>query len=176
MFRAGAAPIPSLEIVDALLGAGPDRLVAWAAILDPGVHLRVGNRPPALGVDAAIRELGLLLADAAAARGCHREVWRLRGAVLVETELGVPGDAAGRDRIPVAVVLRVGGDGKAIDVRIYLDPSPLARARARARQGGGCHWGGATSTQAPPGPRSPDPPGPAVSRTAPAARRLGSRR
>ncbi len=172
--------MPPLEIVDALLGAGPDRLAAWAAILDPGVHLRVGNRPPALGVDAAIRELGLLLADVAAARGCHREVWRLRGAVLVETELGVLDDAVGRYRIPVAAVLRIGGDGRAIDVRIYLDPSPLARTRAR--RGGGRHRGGATSTQAlpgPPGPRgpeSPDPPGPAVSRTAPSARRSGSRR
>ncbi len=166
--------MPPLEIVDALLGAGPDRLEAWSAILDPGVHLRVGNRPPALGIDAAIRELALLLANVAAARGCHREVWRLRGAVLVETELGVPGDAAGRDRIPVAVVLRVGGDGKAVDVRLYLDPSPLARTRARRTRGR--RRGGATTTQAPPGPRSPDPPGPAVSRTAPAARRSGSRR
>ncbi len=166
--------MPSLEIVDALLGAGPDRLEAWAAILDPGVHLRVGNRPPALGVDAAIRELGLLLANVATARGCHREVWRLRGAVLVETELGVPGDAAGRDRIPVAVVLRVGGDGKAVDVRLYLDPSPLARTRVR--RGGGRRRGGATSMQAPPGPEGPDPPGPAVSRTAPSAKRSGSRR
>src|SRR3712207_2559606 len=89
------------------------------------------NRPPALGIDTAIRELGLLLASVASARGCHREAWRLRGTVLVETEVGVPDDAARRDRIPVAVILRVDGGGKAVDVRLYLGPAPLARTRTR---------------------------------------------
>jgi hypothetical protein len=81
--------------------------------LDASVHLRIGNRPTAIGRAAALGELGAFLAGVAAiGRGC-REVWALEEATLVETDV-VPGRSAqaraARRRRPA---LRGGGpDGR----------------------------------------------------------------
>src|SRR3712207_1433259 len=66
------------------------RPLPWSCLLDARVHLRLGNRPTAIGRAAALGELGAFLAGLAAiGRGC-REVWALE-------------EASWRERVKISV-------------------------------------------------------------------------
>ncbi len=120
----------SLRIVETLFEAGPADLCAWSCLLDASVHLRIGNRPTAIGRVAALGELGAFLAGVASIGHAYREVWALEEATLVETDVvprtkragpcGAPAPA-----LPCAMVFRTGAGALALDLRFYLDPAPV---------------------------------------------------
>ena len=128
--RNGHAAVNSLRIVEVLFAAGPADLDAWSCLLDASAHLRIGNRPPAIGRAAVLGELGAFLAGVAAIGRGYREVWALEEATLVETDVvprtkrsepcGLPAPA-----LPCVMVFRTGSGALALDVRFYLDPAPV---------------------------------------------------
>ncbi len=97
----------------------------WLPLFAPDIHLRVGARPPALGRDAAGAELGLLLRHVHSVDGIYAGTWSRAtgGAMVAEVEFGY-GLKAVRQRIPCAIVARA-ARCLLIDLRFYLDPSPL---------------------------------------------------
>jgi len=140
MDRSGRAAVNSLHIVETLFAAGPADLRVWSCLLDASAHLRIGNRPPAVGRNAVLGELGAFLAGVATIGSGYREVWALEEAILVETDVvprtkrsepcGLPAPA-----LPCVMVFRTGGGALALDVRFYLDPAPVF-GRGAGRVGG----------------------------------------
>ncbi len=120
----------SLRIVETLFAAGPADLCVWSGLLDASAHLRIGNRPTAIGRTAVLGELGAFLAGVSAIGHGYREVWALEEATLVETDVlprpkrggpcGVPAPA-----LPCMMVFRTGSGALALDLRFYLDPAPV---------------------------------------------------
>jgi len=108
----------------------PLDLRAWSAILAEEAHLRVGNRPPAVGKIKALVELAALLAQVESIGDEFCEVWATGEAIVVEANLRAVA-AAGQEanNVPCAVVARAVG-GLLRDVRFYLDPAPLPAAPA----------------------------------------------
>ncbi len=113
----------TLEIVAALFSSDAGSVEAWRALLDERVHLRIGSRPPVMGLASALAELAAFLAGVGSFGGRYREVWDLRDAVLVETEIICRAGAA--IVVPCALVFRTGGGPKILDARFYLDPGPV---------------------------------------------------
>ncbi len=122
--------------MEALFEAGPADLRAWSRLLDESVHLRIGNRPPAIGRVAVLGELGAFLAGVSAIGQGYLDVCALEEATLVETDVvprrtmsagqrGLPTPA-----LPCAMVFRTGTGALALDLRFYLDPSPVFGPRA----------------------------------------------
>lgn len=130
--RSGRAAVNSLRIVQTLFSGCPADLCAWSGLLDASAHLRIGNRPPAIGRAAVLGELGDFLAGVAAIGREYRETWALKEAILVETDVvpkagrggfggGLPAPAA----LPCVMVFRTGAGALALDLRFYLDPAPI---------------------------------------------------
>ncbi|MFC5422860.1 hypothetical protein ACFPOB_25205 [Bosea eneae] len=121
-------------LIETLFAAGPMSGETWRGLFDPGVHLRIGNRRPALCLEPALKELKRLLARVDSFGG-YRDVWEVRDATWIETEMH-------RDRgasalvIPCAIVFRTGGRPLALDVRFYCDVSPLFPRSAPPRRSG----------------------------------------
>lgn len=106
------------------------KLSAWRPILGVGVHVRIGSRPPALGHVTALNELGVLLDSVQSIGGRCREVWDPEEATLVETEIVCgTAKALARSTNPCALIFRTGGRPPTLDVRFYLDRSPMFRTR-----------------------------------------------
>jgi len=105
--------VNSLQIVETLFAAGPADLRVWSRLVDAGAHLRIGNRPTAIGRAAVLGELGAFLAGVASIGHAYREVWALEEATLVETDVvpraeraepfGAPAPV-----LPCAMVFRAG--------------------------------------------------------------------
>jgi hypothetical protein len=113
------------SIIDALLEDCHGDLEPWRGIMDDNVHLRIASRPPALGVDAALTELRSFFSMVASIGRPYRDVWRHRQATLVETELiwaHLPSPVNG---VPCVLIVRTGGRRAILDLRMYLDLSPL---------------------------------------------------
>jgi hypothetical protein len=132
--RSGRAVVNSLRIVETLFAACPTDVGAWSGLLDASAHLRIGNRPPAVGRDAVLGELGAFLAGVAAIGHGYREVWALEEATLVETDV-VPRTRDGPNGAPAAplpcvMVFRTGAGALALDLRFYLDPTSVFGPRA----------------------------------------------
>jgi hypothetical protein len=94
--------------------------------MDENVHLRIGCRPPALGVDAAMGELCTFFSQVSSIGRPYRDVWRLRHATLVETELCWAHLPAASEGVPCVLIVRTGGRRAVLDLRLYLDLSKLA--------------------------------------------------
>jgi hypothetical protein len=124
---AGAPYTMIATIIDALLEDCPGDLESWRGIMDDNVHLRIGSRPPALGLDAAMIELGAFFSRISIIGRPYRDVWRLRQATLVETELSWAHLPAPSDGVPCVLIVRTGGRQAILDLRMYLDLSPLEK-------------------------------------------------
>lgn len=148
--RSGRAAVNSLRIVETLFAGCPADLCAWSGLLDASAHLRIGNRPPAIGRAAVLGELGEFLAGVQAIGREYRETWALKEATLVETDVvpkagrggpceGLPAPAT----LPCVMVFRTGAGALALDLRFYLDPAPIF-GRPAGRAGAGRRaWRGA---------------------------------
>ena len=93
--------------------------------MDENVHLRIGGRRPALGLDAAMSELRAFFSQVSSIGRPYREVWRLRQATLVETELRWAHLPASSQRVPCVLIVRTSRRRAILDIRMYLDLSPL---------------------------------------------------
>lgn len=122
-------PTLSRAIVTTLFSAGASSPEAWRAVLDERVQIRIGNRRPAIGLEAALAELASFLEEVIFFGGRFHEAWELEGATLVETDIVRRASPSVHDAIPCAVVFRTGGGPLARDVRFYLDPGPLLAAK-----------------------------------------------
>jgi len=136
--------VNSLRIVEALFAACPADLGAWSGLLDASAHLRIGNRPPAIGRDAVLGELGAFLAGVASIGQEYRDVWALEEATLVETDVVPRATRAGpyglpASALPCAMVFRTGVGALALDLRFYLDPAPIFGRNAGACASAGRH-------------------------------------
>lgn len=112
-------------IIDELLEDCPGDTAPWRAIMDDNVHLRIGSRPPVLGLEPAMCELRAFFSCISSIGRPYRDVWRLRHATLVETELSwahCPLRSAG---VPCVLIVRTGGRQAILDLRMYLDLSSL---------------------------------------------------
>ncbi len=130
----------SLRIVETIFAARPADLGVWSSLLDAGAHLRIGNRPTAIGRAAVLCELGDFLAGVAEIGRDYREVWALQEATLVETDIvprvvgGGPCGGLPAQALPCAMVFRTGAGALALDLRFYLDPAPVFARRAGVRR------------------------------------------
>ncbi len=107
----------------ALLEHAFDQL-AWEAIASEHLHLRIGNALPATGRAAAIEQLAAFLAriDGFGCRSC--DLWQRRDAIYAETDVCYRDRAGSPREIPCAIVARV-KQGRLLDLRLHLDPSPI---------------------------------------------------
>lgn len=116
----------TLPVATALLTASdPMDLSAWERLLSDDAHVRVANRPVAVGRARCVAELAELFPRIAALGRKFREVWPSDDddAVLMELDL-VPVDAI--PVLAVAIVARIiAPDPLLRDVRFYFDPHPL---------------------------------------------------
>lgn len=123
-------PIFAPERLKALLLARPFDAAGWMAASSPDMHVRIGAAAPCIGRAAALEALRGLLARCVTIGGEYCEVWPLRGAIHVETDLRCP-DAQGRlVTLPCVIIVR-SARGLLIDLRFYLDFAPLGRPAGR---------------------------------------------
>jgi hypothetical protein len=116
----------TLPVAAALLAASdPMDLGAWERLLSDDAHVRIGNRPVAVGRDQCVAELSELFRHVAALGRTFREVWPSYDGetVLMELDL-VPVDAA--PVLPVAMIARIIAPSTLVrELRWYFDPEPL---------------------------------------------------
>lgn len=116
----------ALSSVDALFAPGrPPDVERWRLAVADEVHLRVAARPVKIGMTDALAELDLLFrpiltfgTDFCASWSAHDHY-----TLFVECDMVV---AASPKPLPFAVVIRTGRTPRFQDVRLYLDPGPLA--------------------------------------------------
>jgi len=121
---ASAGPLTALAL-GLLEASDPPDLAGWSRLLAENVHLRVGNRQPAVGREASLRELSRLFQVTAALGRGFRELWPSGDGetVLMEIELTPVGSVR---PLPVALVVRmIAPEAIVRDVRFYFDPAPL---------------------------------------------------
>jgi hypothetical protein len=118
-----------LQVAAALLNASdPMDLRAWDHLLSDDAHVRVANRPVAVGRALCVAELAVLFTHIAAMGRQFREVWPSPDGetVLMELDL-MPVDPI--PVIPIAIVARIiEPDPLVRDVRLYFDPEPFGLA------------------------------------------------
>ena len=116
----------ALSTVKLLLApATPPDLHLWASLLSRRLHLRVADRPIAVGHDSAMIELTVLFRPVLSFGTGFQAVWPAPDGetVLVETDIIV---AASPTPLPIAMILRLVGRTSPIrDMRFYLDPTLL---------------------------------------------------
>jgi hypothetical protein len=116
----------TLQVAAALLDASdPMDLGVWERLLAQDAHIRVANRPVAVGHAQCVLELAALFPHIAAMGRQFREVWPSPDGetVLMELDLLPVGSVPA---IPLSVIARVvEPDALLKDVRLYFDPHPL---------------------------------------------------
>jgi hypothetical protein len=100
----------------------PDSL--WEAATSASLLVRIGNAPAATGRQASLDALRTFLhcTDRFACGFC--EMWVVKEAIYVETELEYRGPDGAPRRIPCSVIART-THGLLHDLRFHLDPTPL---------------------------------------------------
>lgn len=123
-------PIFAPDRLKVLILARPFDTAGWMAASSPCLHVRIGAAPPCIGRAAALDALRGLLGRCVTIGAEYCEVWLLRGAIHVETDLRCP-DAQGRlVTLPCVIIVRT-ARGLLIDLRFYLDRQPLGLPAAR---------------------------------------------
>lgn len=109
---------------------GPFVRAEWEAIASESLHLRIGNRASAIGRTAALNEFAAFRARILGFGCRYCDLWQRREAIYAETDIRFVDSEAGLRDIPCAVVARV-SRGLLLDLRLYLDPSPVLGAATR---------------------------------------------
>jgi hypothetical protein len=112
-------------IIDTLIENCPEDVEPWRGVMDDHVHLRIGCRPPVLGREPAMSELRAFFSRVSSIGRPYREIWRLRQATLLETELCWAHLPIPRAGVPCVLIVRTGGRPAILDLRMYLDLSLL---------------------------------------------------
>jgi hypothetical protein len=115
----------TLQAAAALLNASdPMDLSAWDRLLSDDAHLRIANRPVAVGHARCVAELANLFPRIEAMGRQFREVWPSPDGETVLMELDLVSVGAG-PVIPLCIVARIiEPDPRLRDVRLYFDPRP----------------------------------------------------
>ena len=109
------------KIIDKLLHNCPDNLESLRDLMHEHVHLRIGNRAPVLGLEAAMCELEAFFSQVSSIGRTYCEVWHLRRAALVETELYWAHLLSPSECVPCVLIVRIGERRSILDLRMYLD-------------------------------------------------------
>lgn len=119
--RSARFPAAALKV---LLETKPFPEPLWQAATSAALHIRIGNAPARSGQEEGLSLLREFLhcTEAFACGFC--EVWSIREAIYLETELEYAEPDGTRARIPCSVIART-THGVVHDLRIHLDPSPL---------------------------------------------------
>lgn len=116
----------TLPVAAAFLNASdPMDLNAWERLLSNDAHVRVANRPVAVGHAQCVAELATLFPHIAAMGRQFREVWPSPDgeSVLMELDL-VPVRAI--PVVPISIIARIIEPHPLVrDLRLYFDPHPL---------------------------------------------------
>jgi len=115
------------RLAQALFASDLATPTSWTALFGETIHLRIGSRPPVLGIPKATGEMEAFLDRVQTLGRGYAEMWFPRGALIAETELAWL--RAGRElrKCPCAFILRA-SQGKLIDLRFYLESEPLFRS------------------------------------------------
>jgi hypothetical protein len=114
----------SVEKLKALLLQWPLSHEEWLLCCSPSIHLRIGNANATVTRDAAMMQLQLLLTKADSFGHSYCDTWQRRDMIVVETDISFLDTKAMRRVIPCVITCRA-MEGLLIDLRFYLDPSPL---------------------------------------------------
>jgi hypothetical protein len=119
--RTARFPANALKL---LLVARPFPVSLWVAATSPLLHVRIGNTPALSGQAPSLAALRAFLhcTEAFACGFC--EMWSIKEAIYVETELEYCEPNGRPNRIPCSVIART-THGLVHDLRFHLDPSPL---------------------------------------------------
>jgi hypothetical protein len=119
--RTARFPAAALKL---LLASRPFPDSLWEAATSPSLLVRIGNAPAATGREASLNALRTFLhcTDHFACGFC--EMWTVKEAIYVETELEYRGPDGAARRIPCCVIART-THGLLHDLRFHLDPTPL---------------------------------------------------
>lgn len=99
----------------------PKTLSGWGPILADNVHLRVGNRPPALGKLNALDELAVLFKEMGSFGARYLEVLRVDETIVFESTFH-RGLLETANEVPCVLIAR-SQHGLLSDMRFYLDRS-----------------------------------------------------
>ena len=116
----------TLHVADALLDASdPMDLSAWERLLSDDAHVRVANRPVAVGRAQCVAELAALFPDIVAMGRQFREIWPSPDGETVLMELDLV-TADHRPAVPIAMIARIIEPNPLVrEMRLYFDPEPL---------------------------------------------------
>lgn len=119
---------------------GPPAADHWAAHFADGIHLRVANRPVALGREAASGELAALFHDVVQLGTQFCFIWPAPDGETVLMEVDITARTQ-HQPIPMVIVMRALEPAPMIrDLRFYLDPSPLSLGDQHLRGAGSTRW------------------------------------
>lgn len=107
-----------------LLVATPIVPSDWASAMEDNVHLRIANAAPATNKRTTTRELGKFFSRIEAMGVCYLEIWQRRETIFVETDFAFRFPNGDMATIPASLIVRT-AFGKILDLRFYLDPSPI---------------------------------------------------
>ena len=107
-----------------LLSTRPFPTSLWEATTSPSFCVRIGNGPVHSGQAASLEALHEFLRCTEAFACGFCEMWIVKEAIYVETELEFRAAPGASQRIPCSVIART-THGLLHDLRIHLDPSPL---------------------------------------------------
>lgn len=108
-----------------ILLCSPFDHAAWQELASPHLHLRIANQPPALGREKAIQELGQFVNRTIAFGSAYCEAWRQGQTLLMESDVALLDASGATVALPCVVVCRT-RELFVFDLRLYLDPAPLA--------------------------------------------------
>ena len=103
-----------------LLLQHPADVATWEAALADNVHMRIGSASPVLGKPAVLPCLADLLGNVEEFDGRMGQFWKIREALLAETELHWRGPSGKIRIVPCFLVVRARGE-LIEDLRFYCD-------------------------------------------------------
>lgn len=101
----------------------PERAMKW---LTPDVVQRMGSNPPTVGIEQAREGYEHMLGAMSSMKHLFIGIWDTEpGVTVAEAMVSYHRKSGTTVRLPATTILRH-RDGKVYDLRIYMDPSPLA--------------------------------------------------
>jgi hypothetical protein len=110
----------------------PFDAVTWGDIVAQDIHVRIGNAPPIIGKADALAELERFFARVASMGAGYWESCTRRESIFAEVEVDFINDDGCECRIPCMIMARM-EDGRLLDLRFGLDPSPIPSSPPETR-------------------------------------------
>lgn len=107
-----------------LLSAKPFAEQSWIAATSTSLYVRIGNATPCCGQAESLETLRAFLHCTEAFATGFCELWAIKEAIYIETEVAYRAPNGTISCIPCAVIART-THGLVQDLRFHLDPAPL---------------------------------------------------